>query len=823
MREPDMITCWVRNFATALVCGAMLSACGGGADTVENPLSNGPGGTIANYNGPPAASQDIQAFKTYLWDNVSAGNRCGGCHVANQQTPQFARSDDINLAYQAANTVVNLGDPANSRLVLKVGSGHNCWQASAQACADQMTVWIRNWANATATGSTRQIRLQAPPDRDVGGSKSFPSSPADFSSTVHPLLTRYCSRCHSSSAATPQSPFFAAADPDVAYAAVRPKINLDAPQNSRLVLRLRDEFHNCWSDCAQNATMMENAIRDLAGRIPVTQVDPALVLSKALTLYDGTVASGGNRYDSNLIALYEFKTGAGMLAYDTSGVEPALNLTLSGDVSWVGGWGISLRNGKAQGSTGSSRKLHDLIRATGEYSIEAWVAPANVTQEDAFIVSYSGGTTARNVTLAQKQYDYEHYLRTTGTGLNGEPRVSTPSAQELLQATLQHVVLTWDVSSGRRIFVNGQPVPVSDATAGTSLADWNETFALVLGNEVSNDRRWQGVVKLVAIHNRALSAVQVQQNFGAGVGERFYLLFNVSQIVNVAQSYVMFEVSQYDSYSYLFEKPVFISLDANARPDGIRIRGMRIGLNGAEARVGQAYVPMDTMVNGAGYDAAKGFPLASVGTVIALDKGPAADQFFLTFEQLGTQTHVVTEPAPLAPSPPPDGAPVPDIGLKVFDEINATMSVVTGVSATDPVVSATYDRVRQQLPISEGIETFLSSQQVGVAQLAIEYCNALVEDSSRRATFFPGFDFAAPAAQAFDTSAKRGLIIDPLVARVVGQNIGSEPSATEVRAEIDALITRLSACGAGCATDRAGTIVKASCAAVLGSAVTLLQ
>jgi len=813
----------LRGVAAAVLSAVLLAGCGGGADTVENPLSNGPGGSIANYNGPPPASQDIQAFKTHLWDNVSASNRCGGCHVANQQAPQFARADDINLAYQAANTVVNLGDPASSRLVTKVASGHNCWQASAQACADQMTAWIRNWASATATGSTRQIRLQAPPDRVVGGSKSFPSSSADFAATVHPLLLQYCSRCHSSTAATPQSPFFAAADPDVAYAAVRPKINLDDPKSSRLVLRLREEFHNCWSDCAQNSTTMENAIRDLAGRVPVTQVDSALVLSRALTLYDGTVASGGNRYDSNVIALYEFKTGTGTVAYDTSGVEPALNLTLSGDASWVGGWGINLRSGKAQGSTTASRKLHDLIRATGEYSVEAWVAPANVTQEDAYIVSYSGGTTARNVTLAQKQYDYEHYLRTTGTGLNGEPRVATPSAQEVLQATLQHVVITWDASNGRRIYVNGELVPVTDATAGTSIADWNDTFALVLGNEVSNDRRWQCVLKLVAIHNRALSDVQIRQNFSAGVGERFYLLFNVSSIVNVPQAYVMFEVSQYDSYSYLFDKPVFISLDAGARPDGIRIKGMRIGLNGAEVRVGQAYVPMDTVVNASGYDPAKGFPLASVGTVIGLDKGPASDMFFLTFEQLGSQSHVVTEPAPLAPPPPPDGVPVPDIGLKTFDEINATMSVVTGIPVTEAAVAATFDRVRQQLPVNDGIETFLSSQQVGVAQLAIEYCNALVEDSSRRTTVFPGFNFSAPAAQAFDTPAERALVVDPLVARMVGQNIGSEPTAAEVRTEVDALMTRLSACGAGCTADRTETIVKASCAAVLGSAVTLLQ
>lgn len=823
MRKLERLTRGIRNATAVLIMAVTMAACGGGAATVENPLSNGPGGQANNYTGPAPASQDVQAFKTYLWDNVSSSNRCGSCHVAGKQAPEFARADDINLAYEAANGVVNLGDPANSRLVTKVGGGHNCWLDSDQACADQMTAWIRNWANATGIGSTRQIQLVAPPDRDVGSSKSFPSSPSDFSSTVYPLLTQYCARCHADSAATPQSPFFASSDVDVAYAAVRPKINLDTPASSRLVLRLRDEFHNCWSDCSQNADDMESAIRDFAGRIPVTQVDPALVLSKALTLYDGTVASGGSRYDSSVVALYEFKTGTGTVAYDTSGVEPALNLTLSGDVSWVGGWGVNIRNGKAQGSTSASKKLHDLLKGSGEFSVEAWVAPANVTQEDAYIVSFSGGTTARNFTLGQKQYDYEYYLRTTGTGLNGEPRLATPSADELLQATLQHVVLTWDATNGRRIYVNGQLVDIADSTASTALTDWNDTFALVLGNEVSNDRPWQGVLKLVAIHSRALTATQVQQNFNAGVGERYFLLFNVSSVVNLPQSYVMFEVSQYDSYSYLFQKPVFINLDASARPDGIRVKGLRIGLNGAEAKVGQAYVTMDTVVNASGYDPATGFPLATVGTIVALDKGPAADQFFLTFEQLGTQTHVVTEPAPLAPPPPPDGDPLPDIGVKVFDEINATMSAVTGVATTEPNVAATFERVRQQLPVSENIEGFLSSHQVGVAQLAIEYCNALVEDGTARASMFPGLNFAAPAAQAFDTQAEMDLVIDPLIDRMVGQGIATEPTAAEVRTEIGALITRLSACGAGCAADRTETIVKASCGAVLGSAVTLLQ
>ena len=103
----------------------------------------------------------------------------------------------------------------------------------------------------------------------------------------------------------------------------------------------------------------------------------------------------------------------------------------------------------------------------------------------------------------------------------------------------------------------------------------------------------------------------------------------------------MFEASQFDSYSYLFNKPAFISLDDSQDPDQIRIQGLRIGINGAEAHVGQAYAPLDRTVTAAGYEPATGFDLAGIGTVVALDKGPAADEFFLTFELIGSNTQPV--------------------------------------------------------------------------------------------------------------------------------------------------------------------------------------
>ena len=69
---------------------------------------------------------------------------------------------------------------------------------------------------------------------------------------------------------------------------------------------------------------------------------------------------------------------------------------------------------------------------------------------------------------------------------------------------------------------------------------------MVLGNEVSGDRSWQGLIKFVAIHDRALTAPQVLQNYNAGVGQRFYLLFNVADVTGVSKGYILLTASQYE-------------------------------------------------------------------------------------------------------------------------------------------------------------------------------------------------------------------------------------------------------------------------------------
>jgi Concanavalin A-like lectin/glucanases superfamily len=827
------------RIATWLVLAGSLAlaACGGGgAATTASALSAPATGSAAAYTGPVPATADVQSFEINLWQNIRGENRCGACHNATTpaQMPNFARSDDVNLAYAQANTVVSLAQPSTSLMVTKVAGGHNCWLADPSACGQILTTWITNWANATGAASATQVTLVAPPDVSVGQSLNFPASYVDYENTIYTNVTSvYCSGCHSPAAATPQSPYFAAPVAQIAnaYQAAIPKIDFTGcvpfnattcGTNSRFYQRLAIDMHNCWSNCAQNAASMLAQIQAFAQLLAPTNIDPSLVISKALTLSAGTIASGANRYDADTIAKYEFQTGTGLVAYDTSGVDPSADMTITGNVTWSGGWGVNVgAGGKLQATTAGSGKLFNLIQATGEFSIEAWVAPALVAVKDnsSFIVSYSGGDTARNFTLAQTNQNYDFLLRSSTSSLNGVPELATPTAADVLQAALQHVVLTYDPINGRQIYVNGVNVGVTDAQKGGSISNWDSSFALVMGNETSTDKSWQGLIKFAAIHSRSMTAAQVLQNFNAGVGERFYLLFDVSSVINVPQTYVMMTVSQYDSYSYLFDQPTFISLNASYTPSApIPVAGISIGVNGLIPQVGQAYLPLSTTINASSYSS-QGQVLSQVGTVIALQSGPLTDQFFLGFNQLGSATHV-TVPATVVPQPILPGPTVADVGVRTFAEINSTLSLLTGVPTTDTAVASTYLAVQQQLPAENTLESFSSANQVGVAQLAIQYCNEAVNSPTYSAALFPGVTFNASTFSGAGTSA----ITSALAAKVLGNGqLASSPPASSVTNELGTLITNLCSTTACNTTARVQAVTAAACAAAFGSADMLIK
>jgi len=846
--------------------GWLLIACEG-SNTVANPnLNTG----ALGYTGPPARTADIRSFEQNFWTFLKEDNRCGQCHTPGGGAPRtFVDITDVNAAYSEAIQIVSLLDPGSSQIVSKAASGHNCWlgQGAGQACADNIEQMIFNWANDSNVTSARVIQLTPPPINPPGQAKSFPSPvPASFD-PVHQILKDNCQGCHIETATPlPIAPFFANNDPASAYEAAKPKMDIDTPPNSRFVIRLRQEAHNCWTDCASDATTMENAIAGFAAGITPTDVDPLLQTSAALTLGDGIVAAGGNRHESNLVALWEFRTGSGSEAFDTSGIDPSITLQMQGSYQWLGGYGLDLTNGYAIANNFDSVKLKTFIEATGEYAIETWVIPANVTQQNANIVGYSGGS-ARNFTLGQEMYNYEMYNRIDDPdpqSLNGEPFLTTgDSNEELLQSSLQHVVANYDPLVGRSVYINGV-LAEDPAAPGVSLdrkppptsignVVWDDNFAFVLGADIAGINNWDGQVRMVAIHNRTLTPAQVQQNFDVGVGEKFFLLFWVGNHLGEdpldPKSFVMFEVSQFDSYGYLFDTPRFVNLDPNWTPTtAIPLERMRIGINGKEALVGQAYASIETTINTTDYDPLLGQQvLSTLGTVIALEKSAATDEFFLTFERIGNDTHAFNDPNPPAPAAPTDPAApvVSDIGFRTFEEINASISAITGVPVTNTEVRNVYNDYIQQLPTVEAIDAFLPSHQMAIAQLVLTSCSELVDNNPG---YFAPFDFGPVETIAFDSDTKRDQIIDPLLTAVANyngvENLTSQPTQADLRAmfgsttlvDLDtvdlpgttysSLINHLIAncTGASCNSNtRTRQIVKAVCASAVGGAVTLVQ
>jgi hypothetical protein len=329
----------------------------------------------------------------------------------------------------------------------------------------------------------------------------------------------------------------------------------------------------------------------------------------------------------------------------------------------------------------------------------------------------------------------------------------------------------------------------------------------------------------VEIQNRALSAAEVATNFAAGVGERYYMLFDVSAQSGVPQSYIEMTASVYDSYSYLFTNPTFISLDANVAPANIPVKGMRIGVNGVIGLPGQSYSTLNATIGGSNYTAAAGQLLSSVGAVIPSDKGEATDQIFLSFDQLGSSTHVFTDTSPLMPPAPKDNPEAPDQGMRTFAEINATLSVITGVPTSDTAVNTQYNSLQQSLPPVPQIDAFVASQQTAISQLAATYCSELLANQQYRDAFFTNAldsSLTATSSLYFGSSgptANRNTMISAITAHAVGTGVNASYS-NAITTELNALLDKIPTVAPSTTVSAA---TAAACSAALGSAAVSLK
>lgn len=224
------------------------------------------------------------------------------------------------------------------------------------------------------------------------------------------------------------------------------------------------------------------------------------------------------RVKRNLIAYYVFRQASATsnpnTIADTSGVNPALPLTIrsGSQTKWLTAGGLELTKGMIVNP--SAKKLFDKITKSGQLTVEVWCTPDNLTQTGpARIVSYSKDTSNRNFHLGQEKQELEMRLRVDKKKTNGEPHINVAN---VVTTTLSHYTMTMD-GKQLSLYVDAQQVYIKNRA---KIAHWDKNDALVLGNEVTNDRQWKGIFYMVAIYDRALTQFEVRQNFRAKVPQQ---------------------------------------------------------------------------------------------------------------------------------------------------------------------------------------------------------------------------------------------------------------------------------------------------------------
>ncbi len=291
--------------------------------------------------------------------------------------------------------------------------------------------------------------------------------------------------------------------------------------------------------------------------------------SNAISAQDKTSSgnTGQTRVTNGQLALYTFVEGGGTLIRDrgNNGTPVDLNIQNPTAVSWLAGGGLKIVTPTLISSSQNARKIADQVRASNAITVEAWIKPANTTQNGpARIATISTDPSNRNLTLGQGTGDtlsnvYDMRLRTTGTSANGTPSLATGAST--LTTALTHVVYTRASNGTAILYVNGQEK--GRGTVSGDFSNWNDGYRLALGNELTQDRPWLGDFHLVAIYSRSLPPSEVSRNYLAGARPTATQSTNRQPVANAGPDQTLTNSALQDAGSQ-------VTLDGSASldPDG---------------------------------------------------------------------------------------------------------------------------------------------------------------------------------------------------------------------------------------------------------------
>ena len=232
------------------------------------------------------------------------------------------------------------------------------------------------------------------------------------------------------------------------------------------------------------------------------------------------------RDDTHALVLYRFDEGSGLVAHDASPVAPRHNLLIARDdlqqnrVRWLPEQGVLLNAPAALLTAAYATKLA-AIAATNACTLECWVAPTTrYPQWGRWPRVWEGTLFSWGARGGLQNFALGHHTE-TGVLLAGPTIQLTPSDARTctfpgFHSALLHIVITWDGDT-TTIYLNG--VRQTERTYPWHPAQWTPNV-LQLGSLLDQERPYLGAYYLLAIHDCALTAAQVQRHYRAGPSAR---------------------------------------------------------------------------------------------------------------------------------------------------------------------------------------------------------------------------------------------------------------------------------------------------------------
>ena len=246
----------------------------------------------------------------------------------------------------------------------------------------------------------------------------------------------------------------------------------------------------------------------------------ALIDSPVIDAVDAPIDADPNRSRNGLVGFWTFEELAAPIL-DTSGFPASgplpINLTPTGPGVTLNGGSVTTAMISKLESAAGSRLNADLVIGGG-VTLEVWVLPEIADQgtmgSPVLIAGLSSSINARNISILQAGTQWVGRVRTQGVlplseQNNGKPDISSTNP---VVGVMTHIVLVADLDE-RKLYVNGDVV--TDPLPG-ALASWDFGYRMLVGNEFSQARPWNGTFQLVALYNRALSKAEVDKHFLLG-------------------------------------------------------------------------------------------------------------------------------------------------------------------------------------------------------------------------------------------------------------------------------------------------------------------